>query len=124
MISERIGKTQSPLEIAFLENCAVVGLLVEPQYLIGGIHADFALPKRKIVFEVDSKQWHSSEESKLEDEKRNHIYWENGWRVVRIFAGAILGNECEDILYKIKVNDDLPKLSLIYRGTSDECDDD
>ncbi len=115
MISNRIGKTQSPLEVAFLENCAVVGLLVEPQYLIGGLHADFALPERKIVFEVDSKQWHSSEESQINDRKRNDIYNKNGWRVVRLFAGAILGDRCEEILYEIKRNDNLPMLSIIYR---------
>ncbi len=93
-------KTQSPLETRFLEDCRTVGLLVEPQYKIGPIHADFAIPLKKIAIECDSKIHHSSEEARKNDESRNEIYLKHGWNVLRIRGRAIYScgeNIAEDI---------------------------
>lgn len=84
MMYEREGKTQSPLETRFLEDCVTVGLQVEPQYAVGKIHADFAIPDKRVVIECDSDMYHSSEEAIMEDFNRNRIYTDAGWSVIRI----------------------------------------
>ena len=101
MFFERVLKTQSELEKRFLEDCVCAGLIVEPQYLIGNIHADFAIPEKKIAIEVDSKQYHSSRESFLNDMKRDEIYKQHKWIVIRL-PGPFVFKWGEEIAYEIK----------------------
>lgn len=86
MFYEQYSKTQSTVEYIFLADCVTVGLKIETQYAIGPIHADFAIPERKLVIELDSKAWHSSPEAIENDRQRDLIYKSNGWNVLRIQA--------------------------------------
>lgn len=90
MIYERIEKVQSPLEKTFLEDCAVSGLLVEPQYPVGKIHCDFAVVDKQLAIECDSKEFHSSGEAMKNDQGRDEIYRKHEWAVLRISGRAIL----------------------------------
>jgi len=107
MIFERIKKTQSELEIRFLEDCATAGLVVEPQFRVGNIHADFAVPHAKLVIECDSKKHHSSESEKENDRKRDEIYLAHGYAVIRI-SGPDIYKHGEKIAEDIKLS--------IFRG--------
>ena len=89
MFYDKSLKIKSPLEIRFLEDCTTVGLIVVPQYPIGKIHADFAVPDKKIVIELDSKEWHATEESKIKDDERDQIYLSEGWKIVRITGKCV-----------------------------------
>ena len=110
-------KVKSPLEETFYNDCLVAGLLIKPQYKIGSIHADFAVIDKKIVIEVDSKEWHSTYEQEFNDEKRNEIYWSKGWKVLRLKSSAVLGFGVQ-IAYAIRHGDydDLYKLAIIFKG--------
>jgi very-short-patch-repair endonuclease len=101
MFYSRVDKIRSPLEERFLEDCVSVGLIVEPNYKVGPIHADFAIPEKKIAIEIDSKQYHSSPESILEDERRDDIYNSYGWGVIRIKSVGVL-KDGEEIVWDIK----------------------
>lgn len=98
------NRIQSPLEKRFYDDCKTVGLLVESQYPVGSIHADFAIPEKKIVIELDSRLWHSSEEAMENDEKRDLIYEKQGWQVIRI-PGQIVYKHGELIAERIKNGD-------------------
>ena len=69
-----------------------MGLVVEPQFKVGNIHADFAIPSRRLVIEIDSKQYHSGDKAYETDSNRNRIYNKHGWKVLRIRGKAILQN--------------------------------
>ena len=94
-------KTQSPLEIRFFHDCQTAGLLVELQYPIAELHADFAIVKEKIVIECDSKEFHSDWKAIENDKLRDSIYAYEGWRVVRLSGDDIYKNG-EKIAHAIK----------------------
>lgn len=101
MLYNREDKVRSPLEKRFLEDCATVGLKVEPNYKIGPIHADFVVVDKKIAIEIDNIQYHSSREAMAEDDRRNDIYNSYGWGVIRIKSIGVL-KDGEDIAFNIK----------------------
>lgn len=101
MIFERIDRTQSPLEVRFLEDCATIGLLVEPQFKVERIHADFGITGAKVVIECDSQQWHSSKAADVSDGQRNDVYARNGYAIVRLFGKEIYASG-EQIAQEIK----------------------
>jgi len=119
MSFEKRLKTQSPLEIRFLEDCLTVGIVLVPQYAIGHIHADFAIPDMKLAIEVDSTQWHSSEQAKMNDARRDKIYDKYGWYVLRVTgkeimkSGEKIAEELREIIAELKENGvtDIHKLS-------------
>lgn len=113
-------KVKSPLEKRFLEDCVTVGLKVVPQYPIENIHADFAIPEKKFVIELDSKQWHSSEDIWEKDWARDDIYWKNGWRVIRITGKYVYqhGEEVAEVIKQLDPNDD--SWSIKMYGDFDE----
>lgn len=92
MSYEKEIKTQSPLEIRFFHDCQTAGLLVEPQYLIGQIHADFAIVDKKIAIECDSKEFHSDWKAIENDKFRDSIYNYMGWTVIRLSGSEIYKN--------------------------------
>ncbi|MEK6880057.1 MAG: DUF559 domain-containing protein [Nanoarchaeota archaeon] len=114
MYYEKSKLVRSKLEDRFLQDCITVGLIVNPDYKIGPIHADFAIPDRKIAIEVDSKQYHSSDSTRKEDEKRNKIYRGYGWKIIRI-SGNVVMRKGEDIAWEIKRGnyDDYPETILV-----------
>jgi very-short-patch-repair endonuclease len=97
-------KAQSPLEIRFFEDCQTVGLLLDPQFPVGPIHADFAIPNEMLVIECDSEEWHSTMDQVLNDDERDKIYRQHGYDVLRlrgrdIYAdGEVLAEELKYIV--------------------------
>jgi len=59
-----------------------LGLPFLPQFPIGKYFADFADPVRRIVIEVDGKEWHSEDKDKVRDEFMQKL----GYKIVRIPA--------------------------------------
>ena len=56
-----------------------------PQYpLRQGYIADFALPDRKIIIEVDGKKWHSGKKKQKKDRFRDYMLKRAGWKTIRI----------------------------------------
>lgn len=126
MLFERIHNTQSPLEIRFLEDCASVGLLVEPQYPVEMIHADFAIPDRKIAIECDSKQFHSKSDEIKRDWDRNVIYARNEYAVIRLPGAAIMkGGEriVEEIKLRMSSNRFIPRFLYSFYVSKYEDDE-
>lgn len=82
--------TQSELENEFLKDCVTVGLRVVPQYKVGNIHADFGIPDMRTVIEIDSKMYHSTEKQKDNDRKRDEIYSNYFYNIIRIPGSAVL----------------------------------
>ena len=98
MLYERNKKAESPLETRFLEDCATSGLLVEPQFRVGPIRADFRIVGTDVVIEVDGAEFHRGNET--EDRKRDRIYAENGYAVVRVKGADVFrgGEELVDLI--------------------------
>lgn len=101
MLQEELEKLQSHLEDRFLEDCRVIGLMVVAQYKIGRIHADFAIPENKLVIELDSNLYHSTDKEMNNDRKRDRIYIKNGWNILRI-RGPVVYKNGEDLVYQIR----------------------
>lgn len=101
MYAERVEKCQSKIEEEFLMACCTVGLLVEPQYPIGPIHVDFAIPDRKIAIECDGKEYHGDYLGTPEDTKRDQICKKANWLLIRINGNAIRQN-ADKIVWDIK----------------------
>ena len=120
MLYEKINKVKSPLEKRFLEDCITAGLIVEPNFKIGSIHADFAVINKKLAIEVDSIQYHSSGKAYLEDCKRDDIYNSYGWGVIRIKSIGIL-KDGENIAFDIKSGRyDNVKMVLIFESFQEQ----
>lgn len=101
MKTKYLDKIQSPLEELFLDDCIACGMTeLEAQYEVANIHADFAIPSKKLVIELDSKMWHTDEQSFINDSKRDNIYHRNGYGVLRISGGAIY-KDGPDIIERI-----------------------
>lgn len=101
MYAERADKCQSPIEKEFLLACCRVGLLVEPQYPIGKIHVDFAIPESKIAIECDGKEFHGDYLGTENDNKRDEITKKSGWLTIRLNGDAIRQN-ADRIVWDIK----------------------
>lgn len=101
MFNELNTHTESPIETEFLRACVRVGLRVEPQYKIGPIRADFAVPHLRMVIECDGKEFHSGSKAIQNDQNRDKIYEKHEWNVLRLSGGAILADS-ERIVEAIK----------------------
>jgi len=56
-----------------------------PQYpLRQGFIADFALPDRKIIIEVDGDRWHREKKKLKKDGFRDYMLKRSGWTTIRI----------------------------------------
>jgi len=61
------------------------GIVYIPQYpLRQGYIADFALPDRKIIIEVDGERWHSGKKKLKKDRFRDYMLKRAGWTTIRI----------------------------------------
>lgn len=52
------------------------------EYKIKGYYADFAVPAKKVVIEVDGARWHGGRH----DVVRDYVMHEAGWNVLRVPA--------------------------------------
>lgn len=61
------------------------GVKYIPQYpLRQGFIADFALPDKKIIIEVDGERWHSEKKKIKKDRFRDYMLKREGWNTIRI----------------------------------------
>lgn len=97
-IDLRLGLIESPIEKMFFCKCLNVEELweVQPQYEIASdgrsYRADFALPDKKIVFELDGHEFHKSKEQRTNDARRERAFQKQGWKVVRFTGTEIYNN--------------------------------
>ncbi len=82
----------SPIEIqllAALRNALPTGIMLWCQVVIGNYSADFvAISSRKrIVIEADGKDWHTSDEQRSYDRRRDEFMRGKGYDVIR-FTGS------------------------------------
>lgn len=123
MLAEKATRVQSDLERRFLEDCVTVGLVVEPQYPISGIHCDFAVMGKGIAIELDSSRWHASEQARGIDERRNEIYLRHGWKILRIIGRAVYACNGEHFARAIKDGKWDDFFGVAHLFSCHECDD-
>lgn len=70
---------------------------VRRQHPIGPFIADFAVPARKLVIEIDGGQHAMSRDA---DEARSRCLASEGYRVIRFWNGQVM-NELDDVLNEI-----------------------
>lgn len=66
-----------------------------PQYPIGPYWADFAIPKHKLVIELDGYQYHK--DRKEHDQRRDEYMKRRGWKVMRFTYNDVKNNRSETI---------------------------
>lgn len=76
----------TPIEEAFWHDIRCKGIVMYPQYPVGGVFVDFANPVAKVAVECDGKQWHDPEKDAIRDAKLAKL----GWKVYRIS-----GSDCK-----------------------------
>lgn len=77
----------SPIEHRLFHLSLIVGKLnLFPEYPVGKIYLDFAIPRFKINIECDGKEFHND----LFDKFRDSFLINNGWIVFRISGSAIM----------------------------------
>ena len=102
MYFELKDKAESPIENIFLKDCITIGLVVAPQVKIGKYRVDFFIPEKKLIIEVDGKDWHNTTSQIARDNERDwFLMWEKGLRIIRITGSAVFNNG-ENIAADIK----------------------
>lgn len=71
------------------------------QYPIGHYRVDFALPKEKIVIEIDGHAYHSTTDQILSDQYRQREIEQLGWTVIR-FTGSQVWNESRICVQRVR----------------------
>ncbi|MCP4397776.1 MAG: DUF559 domain-containing protein [bacterium] len=82
-------RCESPVEVMFF-NAAFLDPTfrgLKKQHKIGRFEVDFALPKERIVIEIDGHQWHSTKPQRQKDLQRQRWLQAQGWTVIR-FTGS------------------------------------
>lgn len=78
--SKRMKENPTPLEIKMEEILKEIGIIFDPQVVIGKCIADFVLRESRIVVEVDGKQHESTKEK---DASRDKFLRKSGFWVLR-----------------------------------------
>jgi very-short-patch-repair endonuclease len=91
---ESLGITMTPIERLMWADIRMIGIVMYPQYPVGGVFVDFANPKAKVAIECDGKDFHDA----VKDAARDKMLREIGWRVYRITGSDCVkcGNESYD----------------------------
>ncbi len=74
---------RSKLESKVYEACQYFDLAPEVNLTVGFYEVDLAFTKEKIAFEIDGKNYHSSNEQKAHDSRKNTYLENRGWKVKR-----------------------------------------
>lgn len=90
----------SPPEKQFGRFLIISGLKYIEELQLGFYFIDFALPEYKLAIEIDSKQFHSSEEQIRHDAKKDEYLKSIGWDVLRLKAAAV--NDPDTSFYTVK----------------------
>jgi very-short-patch-repair endonuclease len=75
----------SPIESALWFDIRIEGVVMYPQFPVGGFFVDFGNPKAKVAIECDGKQYHID---KAKDAARQAEIESLGWRVYRLSGSA------------------------------------
>jgi len=73
-------------KIAFLKQVPIKGIAL----------VDFYLPQSKTIIECDGDYWHSKPEVQEKDEKKNKLFTDFGYRVIRLKGSVIKSMKLED----------------------------
>lgn len=92
----RRQKIESPIELNFYQEMVSLGCKLEPQWEIAIedkiYRADFALPDKKISFELDGHEYHKTKEQRTNDARRERDFQKAGWKVIRFTGTEIFQN--------------------------------
>jgi very-short-patch-repair endonuclease len=81
------GKSDSPLEEKLAEAFRYFDLKFEQQYRVDVFFADFCFADRKLIVEVDGRQYHTQQRDDYRDKKLKQLGWRTerfpGWFVYR-----------------------------------------
>ncbi len=103
----RRSKIESPMELKFYEKVRRIFREIEPQWEIQSdghrYRADFAIPSKKIVFEIDGHDYHKTKEQRTNDTRRERNLQKAGWKVIRFTGSEIYNNldKCVLDAYKL-----------------------
>ena len=82
---EDAGVVMTPIEAALWHDIRAAGLVMYPQWPIGGVFVDFGNPVAKVAIECDGAAFHDPGRDALRDKALRSF----GWRVYRV-----TGSEC------------------------------
>ena len=80
---------QSDAELEFLLHAyhELPGLV--PQFKVDGYRADFALPDKGILIEIDGRTYHEGPKAFVHDRRRDRRLGGGGWRIMRFAAQEV-----------------------------------
>ncbi len=94
-------KCESPIESRLYRALVLRGEKVEAQVSCGFYRIDLVLRKYRIAIECDGKAYHSSEDQKAYDRRKNLYLRKKGWKVLR-FTGSSINGKLDIVLAKIE----------------------
>lgn len=94
-------KLESPIERRLYDALKSRGEFVKTQVPCGKYRIDIALPGHHIAIECDGKAYHSTDEQKARDKRKNAYLKKNGWKVLR-FSGSRISKDIKGVLNKIE----------------------
>ena len=83
---------QSDAELHFLGAAYAVCPEIVAQFRVNGYRADFAVPERGLLIEIDGRQWHTDAKAFAHDRKRDRRLGGSGWRILRFAASEVYQN--------------------------------
>lgn len=89
------GKTrrESPAERSLRTFLTDEGYKPVCEFPIEQFQYDFAFPKLRLLMELDSKRWHSSQRAIIRDKRKAKVAKDNEWMLVRISVGRWMKND-------------------------------
>lgn len=75
---------ETPIEKEAREAIETSGEKAYAEYTLGRFIFDFAIPKLRLLIEIDSESYHSSWQSKDRDRQKNEWAKRNHWEIARI----------------------------------------
>ena len=80
---------QSDAEMHFLAAAYAVCPEIVGQFRVDGYRADFAIPERGLLIEIDGRHWHTDAKAFAHDRKRDRRLGGSGWRILRFAASEV-----------------------------------
>jgi very-short-patch-repair endonuclease len=93
-----LDKIESPIEMKFFEAMRDKTSELVPQWEVNAsghnYRLDFAIPSKKIAFELDGHEFHKTKEQRTNDTRRERNLQKEGWKVIR-FTGTDIHNNLD-----------------------------
>ena len=86
------GRKKTNIELIMEDALDILGIVHIYNLRVNIYMVDFALPDYMVAIECDGTYWHSSEEQKAKDGKKDKLLISRGWRVARFSEKEILGD--------------------------------